>query len=591
MSDKKNIDRLFQEKFKDFEVEPNEQIWINIDVALREKKKRRIIPIWFKLTGIAAGLILGFFAFNFLFNDTTLVEENQVVIGNEKQPKGNNLIESSEDESVVNTGNKTKTNNTDNSDNTINSSKTNQKPNGINDSASENNNAIVNQTPSQKNKKINSGISTKEDNAVANTSTKVEKSSVKKKTIKNSITSQDPESAVVTTVSKTRKNQKTSIETDAENINSIANSEKNNAVANHNPKAGKNKKTPVNNNKKDINSVTKSEENNALAVEDEENLKDNNSSKKNLTNENKSNTSIALNEKTSDKQNEIKTDNFLPVDATTEKNLIKKDSTALAVVEQNALEELLKKNEKEEEKKIAEAKMNRWQITSNVAPIYFSSTANGSPIDAQFAENSKSYENNLSFGVGVNYAVNKKISVRTGVNKFTLGYSTNDVVFFAAMDEVSFGNVSSSAAGSTIQVVSQNNSEALRPFSNGIQNTNEGIMTQRMGYLEVPVEMSYKLIDKKFGVNVIGGLSTLFLNENEVSVSSSTMSASLGKAKNLNDIHFSTNVGLGFKYRFWKSFEANFEPMFKYQINTFNKDAGNFKPYFIGLYSGVSFNF
>lgn len=578
MSDKKNIDRLFQEKFKDFEVEPNEQIWINIDAALREKKKRRVIPIWFKLTGIAAGLILGFFAFNFLFNDTTLVEENQVVIGNEKQQKENNLIESSGNESVVNTVNSTETNKQDKTGNTVNSSETNQKSNSINNLALENKDTVVNQTENQKK---NSSISPKENNAVANTSAKVEKSSVKKKTIRNSITSQDSESAVVTTKSKVGKNNKPSIETDAENINS--NSEKNNAVANHNSKIGKNKKG--------INSVTKSEENNTLAVEDQENLKDNNSSKKNLTNEKKSNTSIALNEKTSDEENKIKTDNFVPIEATTENDLIKKDSTALAAVEPNALEELLKKNEKEEEKKIAEAKMNRWQITSNVAPIYFSSTSNGSPIDAQFAENSKSFENNLSFGVGVNYAVNKKISVRTGVNKFTLGYNTNDVVFFAAMDEVSFGNLASSAAGSTIQVVSENNSEALRPFSNGIQNTNEGIMTQRMGYFEVPVEMSYKLIDKKFGINLIGGVSTLFLNENEVTVSSSTMSASLGKAKNLNDIHFSTNVGLGFKYRFWKSFEANFEPMFKYQINTFNKDAGNFKPYFIGLYSGVSFNF
>ena len=258
--------------------------------------------------------------------------------------------------------------------------------------------------------------------------------------------------------------------------------------------------------------------------------------------------------------------------------------------EPNALEELLKKNE-EEKKTIAAAKMDRWQISSNVAPIYFSSASNGSPIDGQFSENSKSYENNLSFGLGVNYAVNKKISVRTGVNKFTLGYNTNDIVFFAALDQAGFSNLATSNAGSTIQVISMNNTEAMRPFDSSIQNTNEGVMTQKMGYFEVPMEVSYKLVDKKFGIDVIGGVSTLFLNENEVSVSSSLMSASLGKANNLNDIHFSTNVGLGFRYRFWKSFEANFEPMFKYQINTFNKDDGNFKPYFVGLYSGVSFKF
>lgn len=593
MSDKKNIDRLFQEKFKDFEVEPNEQIWINIDAALREKKKRRVIPIWFKLTGIAAGLILGFFAFDFLFDDSTTIEENQVVIGIEKQSNDKNLIVIPEKESVVSTEDSAEKNILE-KNNTVNQSSINQEANDLNTSATDDD-AIVNQTESRKTKvnKVNSGVSSEENNAVVNTPTPVEKSSTKNKIRRNSIAPQNQENAVVNNASKTGKNKKPYATKNIKTIHPTSKTSESNAVADSKSNSGKNKKAIQNSNTKKINVVDKSEENNAIAVEDRkksENSSVQNSSKDKLSNEEKSNTSVAENQKSTDRQNDIKTDNFLPVNTTTEKNLLKKDSTAVAVTEPNALEELLKKNEKEE-KKIAEAKMDRWQITSNVAPIYFSSTSNGSPIDGQFAENSKSYENNMSFGVGVNYAVNKKISVRTGVNKFTLGYNTNDVVFFAAMDQVSFGNVASSAAGSTIQVVSLNNSEALRPFSNGIQNTNEGVMTQKMGYLEVPVEMSYKLIDKKFGVNLIGGVSTLFLNENEVSVSSSTMSASLGRAKNLNDVHFSTNVGLGFRYRFLKSFEANFEPMFKYQINTFNKDAGNFKPYFIGLYSGVSFNF
>ena len=104
--------------------------------------------------------------------------------------------------------------------------------------------------------------------------------------------------------------------------------------------------------------------------------------------------------------------------------------------------------------------------------------------------------------------------------------------------------------------------------------------------------MSYALLNKKFGIEVIGGVSTLFLNENRVSaVSSNGYSANIGSAQNLNDVHFSTNVGLGFTYRFLKSFQASFEPMFKYQVNAYSRDAGNFRPYFIGLYSGVSFSF
>ena len=127
--------------------------------------------------------------------------------------------------------------------------------------------------------------------------------------------------------------------------------------------------------------------------------------------------------------------------------------------------------------------------------------------------------------------------------------------------------------------------------TNGIQTVQNGAITQQMNYLEIPFELSYKVLDKKFGIQFISGFSTLFLNNNELMVVSENFSAELGKANNLNTIHFSTNVGVGFKYRFWRSFQANFEPTFKYQINTFSSNDGGFRPYIIGLYSGVSYRF
>ena len=63
------------------------------------------------------------------------------------------------------------------------------------------------------------------------------------------------------------------------------------------------------------------------------------------------------------------------------------------------------------------------------------------------------------------------------------------------------------------------------------------------------------------------------------------------EADNLNNIHFSTNLGIGLKYGFMKSFEFNVEPTFKYLLNTFSSDDGNFKPYVFGIYSGVSYKF
>src|SRR5690606_36053816 len=106
----------------------------------------------------------------------------------------------------------------------------------------------------------------------------------------------------------------------------------------------------------------------------------------------------------------------------------KLDTAAIASVVPNALEELL--NEKEN-KSVAknEPKLNRWQISTNVAPIYFSSTSNGSPIDSKLAQNSKDFNTDLAYGVGVRYSVNKNITLRTGINTIGMEQTTSDLAF------------------------------------------------------------------------------------------------------------------------------------------------------------------
>ena len=71
MKDNKNIERLFQEKFKDFEAIPPQESWDLIASRLQEKKKKkRVIPIWFRYSGIDASLFLiGTLIWNYTFNN------------------------------------------------------------------------------------------------------------------------------------------------------------------------------------------------------------------------------------------------------------------------------------------------------------------------------------------------------------------------------------------------------------------------------------------------------------------------------------------------------------------------------------------
>ena len=65
----------------------------------------------------------------------------------------------------------------------------------------------------------------------------------------------------------------------------------------------------------------------------------------------------------------------------------------------------------------------------------------------------------------------------------------------------------------------------------------------------------------------------------------------IGEANNINSTSYSANFGLGLDYSLSKQWNINLEPQFKYQLNTFNNTSGNFRPFFIGVYTGLSFKF
>lgn len=502
MKENKNLDKLFQDKFKSLDYPPQEIVWENIEEQLKEKKKKRVIPFWWKLSGIAAVFVLGLGLYTIVFDNNT-----------------------SSINSVVDSNN--------------NSTNSNSKDESNDEIIKKSNNVIVFDE-----------ISSENNNSQVENSEKNEYNLLNNSALKNNI-----ENSKIASKSKNgnQSNDKT-INKDKEIANNY-NSEKS--------KTESEKKTNY------FNEFNKNStiENNKIV---------NNTEYTNTLDDNKNIISNKIENKITSTE--------------TIKDVIKKiDTTSIASVVPNAMEELL--NEKEK-KTIKEPKLNRWQLSSNVAPIYFSSSSNGSPLDSKFKENTKEFNTNVGYGIGVKYAVNKKIKIRTGVNSLIADYNTNDVVVYQNVNASKIEHVDSNLRGSIIQVENktEQTTQTLEP-NGSLMKKYDSSLNQKIGYIEVPLELSYKIVDKKFGVEVIGGVSSLFLNQNEVSVITSGTEMSIGKANNLNPIHFSGNLGLGLKYNIWKKIEAHVEPIFKYQVNTFNNDSGNFKPYIFGVYSGLSYTF
>ncbi|TBW27781.1 hypothetical protein [Gramella sp. KN1008] len=480
MKEKKNIDRIFQEKFKDFEREPREKVWDNITSKLDEKKEKKafVIPLWMKLGGVAA--VIAVILASVLFIQNQKINQNGPGV----------VFENPENQDGENTGTY------------------DQK------GASEDGN-LENQVASEEADELK--------DKVESTSSSLENSSNSSSTSKNN----------------------------------------------------RSKKTNSSNN----DPVYIDQQESALASEEtKSNVREQGQNEK---------------EKVVIKP-EVKIKEASGMIAEAEKDSTKTESL-LKDPEENALarfEEEKKKDEKEEA--IAEVNSKRLRLSTFAAPIFYKNMGSGNELSSQFSNNASSSEVTLSYGMKIAYELSDKIRIRTGVSKINVSYNIQDISYSPAAIGVSLDNVN--PAEENVQI--RNNARSGNEMSSGSFTQNSlaasiftpGEINQQFGFIEVPIEVEYVLIDQKFGLNLIGGGSSLFLDKNRLDLVAGNTSTNLGEASNINSTSFSTNIGLGMDYKLNDQFSISLEPIFKYQLNTFN-NVNNVQPVNFGIYSGLNLKF
>lgn len=503
MKEQKHIDRLFQERFKEFDVKPPAKVWNNIEAELQKKEKedRKLIPIWWRVAGIAALLALLFTVGGLVFNSNSenpIVETNNLDLIPETNAKevidsegNNNLIPEVADSDKAKTPD--------------------QEENG--------------------NEQLNTPTNSE---AVAN--------GADDRTVKKQINSN-------LTADKTN----TGFTTGANTASAVANTDNSSNKDNTGLDV---QETGVTINKEAANSLLDNTTQDAVtSVKDQ-----------------------VTGDKTGEEQDsELTEDGKVSlIDYLKEKE----EADAVAQLDNNSVP------------------ANRWSVAPQVAPVFYSSLAEGSSVGNEFTDNAKSSDANLSYGVQVQYNVNDRFALRSGVSKVNLSYNTNDIEFAVTPNTLGLTGTKFNAGGITYAVgdkgTLENRFTAAAPTV-GLDNVNlnsfEGLLNQQLAYWEVPLEASYALINNRFKLNVVGGVSTLFLQDNTLKAISGAREANLGSLDNLNDLSFTTNVGLGLQYNISKRFAVNVEPMFKYQLNPYSDSSVNFRPFYMGVYSGLSIKF
>lgn len=206
----------------------------------------------------------------------------------------------------------------------------------------------------------------------------------------------------------------------------------------------------------------------------------------------------------------------------------------------------------EPEVEIAPGSESKLSISPKFAPLFFNSREDGSSIGSS-----------LAYGLSISFRLSDKVAVRAGVNKISVAASEPSLQYTGGVQAGATANKSTALASPEIERLEQN-----------------------PGFIELPVEMEYALLDNKIKVNLIGGSSLLFFNQNKNFETTSPGEIQEEK-ENHEGLNYTANLGVGLGYNLFKNLDVNLEPIMKFRLG----NSGHMSPSYFGIYSGFTYRF
>ncbi len=217
-----------------------------------------------------------------------------------------------------------------------------------------------------------------------------------------------------------------------------------------------------------------------------------------------------------------------------------------------------------------------WSLGAQFSPVYSINPFNAHSGSNNYQRSSESRLSEVSSeilsaytgGINVNYRLSKRFSIESGL-------------FYSKSKQLSKmrGIMSSSFAAD--EAVDGEIGDVISP-SAAVGSYRYATLqyTQDLDYLELPFSIRYRLIDRKFGLDLSGGMSTNFLVRN-----------SIRSQTDINSLQFRTNsmlynakLSLGLNYRVREKVMFNLEPTLRYSINS-NSFLNNY-PYSFAVFAG-----
>jgi hypothetical protein len=254
--------------------------------------------------------------------------------------------------------------------------------------------------------------------------------------------------------------------------------------------------------------------------------------------------------------------------------------------------------------------VNRWTMSAMASPNYYSRFSYGTDQAATDLASNEKPDLSYAGGMAFAYKVNKRISVQSGVYYSSIGQNVSGISTYSGFSKYNGAKGSSQFSIQTSRgtIVATNSNIYLRDdlatrvitgyFAQSIDPAKANLtplnnsISQNFRYLEIPVLLKYKAIDRKIDINLIGGLSYNMLVGNSASANVDGVKYSIGETEGLSPVNFSSSLGLGFEYSLSRKISFNLEPTFRYYLTPLGGQLGSsIHPYSFGVFTGVSYKF
>ena len=255
---------------------------------------------------------------------------------------------------------------------------------------------------------------------------------------------------------------------------------------------------------------------------------------------------------------------------------------------------------------------DKWSIAAMASPTYYSSFNSGNDVLSRQLNSSEQPIISYTGGVAFSYKVNKRFSVQSGLFYSSVGQEIDGINsyggfqhYYDTKGDHNFEVLTTSgtiytnnadvfliADGPGERIMTNFTNDVFDPEKASLQPINSNLR-QNFSYIELPIILRYKFIDKIIDFNLIGGFSYNMLVNNSVYTVNDGGKYFIGKTEGLNMLSISSSLGMGMEYNFSEKLSLNLEPTFRYYLNPFNQLATGsvMHPYSFGIFSGISYKF